>query len=444
MPFEKNTDRIVMTGLRVSARIGINPGEQGIEQPVVLDIELGMADLAQAARSESIGDTLNYEEVAALARNTVVVRHYPLVETLAYQLAERLLTLRSVRSARVRVQKELAIADAKGAGAEVVLHADDVLELPAALSREELNFEESIVVVGGGVGGLSALLWCHRLGHPALLLEGESRLGGQLHWVHRPMPDLPGTSPITGHVFYHRLGWQMMRYPARWARAQVIEVEPEERSVRLVFSDGGSIRASVVVLATGVRRKQLGVPGELEFIGKGILETASRKGMSFGGQRVVVVGGGDSACENALGMAETAEQVMLICRGEKLKARREYMRGVLSHPRISVNVGAEVQGFEGDERLRFVDIHSREGARRLSADVVLVRIGWSPASEAFPRRWLDGRGFVRTERGLFVAGETRCLAVGDIRAPAAPSVVTAMGDGACAAKQAMEFLESTG
>lgn len=444
MPFEKSSDRIVLSGLRIYARIGINPEEQGVEQPVVLDIELLMADLGQAAQTESIGDTLNYERVAELARNTVLTRHYPLVETLAYTLAEGLLSFSRVRAAKVRAQKELAIPDAKGAGAEIVLHVDDRPEQPAPLSRPAFGHvgnKEAIVIVGGGVGGLSTLLWCYRLGHPALLLEGDAKLGGQLHAVYRPMPDLPGIAPITGQVLYNRLCQQMKSYPARWAQGRVVGVEVLDSGVRLELSDGDILSTSVLVVATGVRRRQLGVPGERDFHGRGILGTASHKDISFEGKRAAVVGGGDAACENALHIAETAEHVTLYCRGERLRARREYVRAVLEHARITPRFGSEVLAFVGDQRLLAVDVKSKAGVQRIPVDIALVRIGWIPASEAFPRRWLDEQGFVRTERGLFVLGESRCLAVGDIRAPSAPAVSTAMGDGACAAKQAMSFLE---
>jgi len=185
---------IFVTNLRLEARVGVNPGEQGADQPIALEIQIGLDDLALAARSERLRDTVDYVGVVRAARRVVDARHYPLVETLATCIAQAVLDRPGASWVRVRLRKLKCLRHASGAGVELELHRDPSWPVAPTTSGDE----EPLVIVGGGVAGMAAALWCHSLGHPALLVDPTAQLGGQLHMVHGLMRDLPAMEPMTG------------------------------------------------------------------------------------------------------------------------------------------------------------------------------------------------------------------------------------------------------
>ncbi|MCC6748422.1 MAG: FAD-dependent oxidoreductase [Deltaproteobacteria bacterium] len=435
---------IFVRELRLSARVGVNPAELGAEQPITLDLDVEVAELDRAAETEALRETLDYVAIARTARRVVEQRHYPLVESLATAVARAVLARPGAERVRVRLEKLACLRHAAAAGVEVVVdrEGDDVH--PLATAREALRAEEPVAIVGGGAAALSAALWCWRLGHRAVLVESEERLGGQLHLAHRPMPDLLGLPPLTGPAFARRLLGQFELHHGVWLRARVERVEPAAGSylLRAAAAEGPlTLRARTVIVATGVRRRTLGVPGEAELTGRGLLATAAKGTRELAGRRVVVVGGGDAACENALLLAEAGARVTLVHRGAELSARGQFRRPVLQHPELERRLATTVVGFEGRERLERVLLHGASGPEALPADAALLRIGWRPNNEALPTAWLDERGYLRTDADGRVLEATGAYGAGDILGPDCSSVANAMGRGASAAQAAASYLE---
>ncbi|MBW2730773.1 MAG: dihydroneopterin aldolase [Deltaproteobacteria bacterium] len=431
-------NRIFIEGLQLSARIGVYRKERGRKQPLRIDIEVEVEDLHRAARSERLRHTLNYEKLAEAARRVVERRHYPLVETLADTIAREVLQLPRVQLVRVRLHKLGCIEGAESAGAEVELRHEDRDPRLAPLPTSDLaTLKPRVTIVGGGVAGLSAALWCWRLGHPALLLEPSERLGGQLHLVHFMMFDLPGQPPISGVSLAKRF-WRLTPPETRWAQGALEAIHEHEDGCELDIEFGNGERTHVtseaVILAMGLRRRRLAVPGERGLMGRGILSTASRDISQVGGQKALVVGGSDGACENALKLAAAGSVVTLVHRGPQLTARQEFQQALTQDPRIEVRLQARVVRFLGDDWLEGVELHHGE---RIEARWALIRVGWHPNSEALPEAWLNQRGYVRSGVDLRVEGTQRIFVAGDLRDPAAPSVAAAAGDGACAAKAAL-------
>ena len=162
-----------------------------------------------------------------------------------------------------------------------------------------------VLIIGGGVAGLSAALWCDELGLSALLLERAAQLGGQLLWTHNEIKNYFGRESANGREMRDSFLEQIeKRNFELYLQAQIGEIDLTEKEVKM--RDETQFRARAVVIATGVSRRKLNVAGEDEFKDRGIIESGVKNAAKVAGKKVVIVGGGDAAFENALTLAETA------------------------------------------------------------------------------------------------------------------------------------------
>jgi thioredoxin reductase (NADPH) len=215
---------------------------------------------------------------------------------------------------------------------------------------------------------------------------------------------------------------------------EVVSIDLPARSVALV--DGGEIEFGCLILATGVRRRQLGVPGELEFRGKGIIESGVRDRELVTGKKVVIVGGGDAAIENALILSAFASSVTVVHRRTGFTARDEMIRKVDSRGNVEFSLGSEVTKITGGHEVSAVEVTDVASGlvRQLPADAVLVRIGVEPNSELVRGIVdLDAKGYVAVD-ALCESSTEGIFAVGDVANPVSPTLSTAAGTGATAAK----------
>jgi thioredoxin reductase (NADPH) len=306
-----------------------------------------------------------------------------------------------------------------------------------------------IVIIGGGVTGLTSALWCWRLGHPALLIDSAPLLGGQLHLAHGLMIDLPAMNPMTGPSLARRLWRQFMQHNGRWLRAELKHLEADASGCNLFLQGTTSageqwektLRARTAIISTGVRRKNLEVPGEKKFYGRGILHTAAKGRKFLNGKMVAVIGGGDSACENALLLTQAGARVTLIHHGPRLSARHQFAHEIQHHSGITLRLDTQVRGFMGSEALESLSLEHQGREEVLPVQAALIRVGWVPNSEMLPGHWLDPRGYVKANPTGEITGQTSVFAAGDILGQLAPSVTTAFGGGAIAARAAVAFLE---
>jgi thioredoxin reductase (NADPH) len=295
-------------------------------------------------------------------------------------------------------------------------------------------------VVGGGLAGLTAGLFAARHGHSTLVLESAVP-GGHLVNVHQ-IEDFPGfPEGIAGYELCPLVQEQAARFGAEFRLAEVERVEPDDGRWRVTSSDG-AYRAQAVIVASGSRPRALGVPGEARLLGRGVSHCASCDGPLYRGRAVGVVGGGDSALQEALTLAEHAAKVSILLRGRAFSAQQAYQQRVLCNPAFEVRYGVtveEVLGDEGVDGVRVRDIAS--GAEtRLELAGVFVYVGLEPRTELLQGQGVltrDGRvstdAWMRTARpGLFAAG--------DVRADSAAQAITAAGDGATAAIAARRYL----
>lgn len=293
-----------------------------------------------------------------------------------------------------------------------------------------------VVIVGGGPAGLSAAIWCADLGLQAAVFEGSATVGGQLERIYGPISNYPGLaakngSELRGHFVRH-LEKAHIR-PMTGMKVEMIDVF--SRSVTL--SNGESISGRALILAMGVSRRRLDIPGEAKFAGRGILASGTLESGLAVGKTVIVVGGGDAAMENALILSETAKKVYLVHRRKEFSARPEFLKAVISRPNILPLLERKMTEINGDENVDSVVIEGPGAADReiLPIDLVLVRIGVEPNSGLVRDDLeVDRKGYIKVD-GLCRTSVERVYAIGDIANPIAPTIAGAVGQGATAAKQ---------
>lgn len=297
------------------------------------------------------------------------------------------------------------------------------------------NNEFDAVIIGAGPAGLSAAIWCRDLGLKAVILEKGSEPGGQLLQVYNPITNYPGVRTANGREMRDLFMETARSYGVDvLLSTEIVGIETEELSV--ITASGGRYGARAIILATGVRRRRLNIPGEAELAGKGIIESGSRDKDSTRGQTVAIVGGGDAAVENALILADHAERVYVIHRKSALSARDEFVKRAVETRSVEFVMDTAVTRINGSDSVESVELTDQKtkATRTLSTDRVLIRIGVEPNSQLLAEKAdLDPNGYVLTNPSNRTSA-AGIYAVGDVANPIAPTISTAAGDGASAGK----------
>lgn len=292
-----------------------------------------------------------------------------------------------------------------------------------------------VLIIGAGPAGLSAARWCDDLGLDTLVLEQAEEVGGQLQSVHNPIENYLGTRVASGIELRDRFIEQTRDCDFDlWTNVSIESADLKAR--RVLLQSGESLQSISIIIATGLRRRRLGIPGETEFAGRGIIESGARDRELVKGKDVCVIGGGDAAAENALLLAEVCPTVTLVHRGRHLRARREFTERLPTHHCITIFPESVVRRILGNEAVEAVEIE-RSGALKpfqMAVQGVLIRIGFEPNTD-FVRGQLelDERGYI----SVSAQQETNIanvFAIGDVANPFAPTIAGAVGGGATAAK----------
>ncbi len=292
-----------------------------------------------------------------------------------------------------------------------------------------------IVIIGAGAAGLSAALWCDELGLDALVLEERAEIGGQLLRVYNRINNHLGGQWENGRELRDTFGAQIEdRDFDLWTNVEIESVDV--RGKRINLRSGEQVQAICLIVATGVRRRRLNVPGEREFDGRGVIESARRDRELLAGHDVCVVGGGDAAAENALLLAEVCPTVTLVHRGRSLRARAKFIERLRAEHRITIFTEATAQRIIGEREVEAVEIMRAGEMKPFQVAVrgVVVRIGVEPNTELFREQVrVDESGYIMVTSAMETSVEN-VFAVGDVSNPLAPTISSAVGAGATAAK----------
>jgi len=283
---------------------------------------------------------------------------------------------------------------------------------------------------------MSAALWCDELRLTSVLIEGSLQLGGQLRRLYNPIENYPGLRVENGIEM-------LSKFEASLASRNFVSrigikasaIDTVSMKVHLESPSEEVWTGRAVILAMGVRRRVLGVPGESEFAGRGILESGVRDKDLVKGKRVLIVGGGDAAFENAIKLAESASSVAVAFRRSEPTARREFVSEAKSRSNIELLSETVLTEISGDTSIRKASVKNSNGASEfIDVDAVLIRIGVEPNSDLVSGIVdLDDDGYIKVDhRGM--TSVDRMYAAGDIANSHSPTLSTAAGTATSAVK----------
>lgn len=295
-----------------------------------------------------------------------------------------------------------------------------------------------IIVIGGGPAGLTAAVYARRANKSVLVIEKGS-FGGQITYSPK-VENIPGFSEVTGNEFAEKLVEQALGLDAEVECAEVLEIK--QGDVKTVVTDSGDFEGKTVIIATGAKHRMLGISREEEFVGEGISFCAVCDGAFYSGRDVAVIGGGNSALQEAILLADLANKVYLVQNLDFLTGEQKLQEKIAEKANIEVILGHTVKGVLGDTTLKGIVIaDADEKEKTLDIDGMFVAIGLIPQNEAFADILnLDERGYVASDEncltnadGIFVAGDCRTKKI--------RQVATAAADGAVAALAACDYLD---
>lgn len=296
-----------------------------------------------------------------------------------------------------------------------------------------------IIIIGGGPAGLTAALYACRANKKTLVIEKET-FGGQITFSPK-VENIPGFVSLTGNEFAEKLVEQVLEQGADVESCEALEIRDGE--VKTVVTDSGEFEGKAVVVATGAKHRMLGIEGEEKFVGEGISFCAVCDGAFYKGKTVAVVGGGNSALQEAILLSELAEKVYVIQNLGYLTGEKKLCDQLDKLRNVEIITDTVIEAFLGENELEGVVTKNGAGeSRELSLDGVFVAIGLIPQNDAFKNVIeLDERGYAVIDEsctahtdGIFVAGDCRTKKI--------RQVTTAAADGAIAALAACDYIDS--
>ena len=293
-----------------------------------------------------------------------------------------------------------------------------------------------IAIIGGGPAGLTAAVYAGRAGKKTVVLEKGS-FGGQITASPR-VENIPGFQSITGNEFAERLLEQAIGLDAEILPCEVEGVRTGEE-FHTVLTDDGEYAARTVIIATGTRHRLLGLAGEEDFIGHGISFCAVCDGAFYEDKTVAVIGGGNSALQEALLLSETSKKVYVIQNLDRLTGEKKLADALAEKKNVEIRYETLVTALHGEGELDGITLKSAEGEEKLSLDGIFVAIGLVPQNE--PLRGvvtLNDYGYVKAGEdcltdtaGIFVAGDCREKRIRQVATAAADGAVAALAACAC-------------
>lgn len=297
-----------------------------------------------------------------------------------------------------------------------------------------------ILIVGAGPAGLTAAIYARRAGKTVLVLERDT-FGGQITFSPK-LENYPGFAEISGNELAQRMLEQAMALGAEIDMDQVLAVR--DGAVKTVVGEARSYEAKTVIIAAGARHRRLHLPREEEFIGNGISFCAVCDGAFYRDRHVALVGGGNTALQEAVLLSEICECVTVVQNLPFLTGEQRLIEALAARPNVDYRYGTVVIGYEGGEALTALHLLQTESGTesRLAVDGAFLAIGTEPENAPFSAvAALNEQGYItadescRTETaGIFAAG--------DCRTKAYRQVATAISDGAAAALNACRYLDA--
>ena len=291
-----------------------------------------------------------------------------------------------------------------------------------------------IIIVGGGPAGLTAAIYGLRAGKTVLVIE-KNGFGGQIAYSPK-VENIPGTAQISGAEFADHLTEQVMNLGADVELENVISVEPGE-TVTVRTEEGSVFQGKTAILAVGVKHRMLGLPGEQELVGKGLSFCAVCDGAFYAGMDTAMIGGGNSAMQEALLLSEVCRKVTIVQNLPFFTGEQKLAEALRARDNVTVLFSTVVTGYETtDGNLTGLQLRSEEDGSQqtIAVDGAFLAVGLVPENSAFAHlAQLDDRGYFAAGEdrasgtpGVFVAGDGRCETVRQVTTAAADGTAAAL------------------
>ena len=297
-----------------------------------------------------------------------------------------------------------------------------------------------IIIIGGGPAGLTAALYARRANKSVLVIE-KATFGGQITFSPK-VENIPGFIQLTGNEFADKLVEQVLEQGADVELCEALEIR--DGDTKTVVTDSGEFEGKAVIISTGAKHRMLGLPNEHKYVGEGISFCAVCDGAFYKGKTVGVVGGGNSALQEAILLSDLAEKVYVIQDLDFLTGEKKLAEQVYEKANVEVITGTKVTAFTGETELDGVELakNADGSVSNLKVDGLFIAIGLIPQNEAFANViTLDERGYASADESC-VAGKNGIFVAGDCRTKKIRQVATAAADGAVAALAACDYVDS--
>ena len=293
-----------------------------------------------------------------------------------------------------------------------------------------------IIIIGAGPAGLTAALYARRANKKVLVLEAKA-YGGQIVNANL-IENYPGIANISGFDFATNLYNQVKDLETDIKFETVIRIEKD----KTVVTTKNTYTAKSIIIATGAENRKLNIDKETEFIGKGVSYCATCDGNFYKNKTVAIVGGGNTALEDAIYLSDIANKVYIIHRRDKFRGEATYENELKKKGNVEIILNSKVTKLNGEDFLKSIDIEDNQGnIQTLDINGLFIAVGQTPKNEIFANIIkLDASGYIESEdgvhtniKGIYVAGDTR---VKQLR-----QLTTAVSDGAIAATIAIKEME---
>ena len=316
-----------------------------------------------------------------------------------------------------------------------------------------MSAQTDLIIIGAGPAGLTAAQYGARSNLSVLVLE-QLAPGGQVLLIDM-LENYPGIIPAkNGFDFIEGLRLQAENFGAKFLSDTAKAIQKDGDVFTVTLGSGDKRTAHAVIIATGAKHRTLDVPGEKEFSGRGVSYCATCDGPFFKNKKIFVVGGGDSACDEAMFLSRLTNQVILVHRRDRFRAQRALAERTMNNPNIQVRFNTVVKEIRGEAKVNSValgktntDGSELPGCSEESADGVFIFTGMVPqtsfvsGASGCVKAELDETGYIITDQKM-ASSVPGLFAAGDVRNSPFRQVVTAAGDGAVAAHCAAVYIDS--
>ena len=299
------------------------------------------------------------------------------------------------------------------------------------------------IILGAGPGGMTAATYASRANMSVLMID-RGIYGGQMNNT-AEIENYPGFPSILGHELAEKMYASSTQFGAEYAFGTVLHVEAQADGSWRVVTDMDEYSANTVIVATGAAYKKLDVPGEEAFAGRGVSYCAVCDGAFFRGQHVIVVGGGDSAVEEATYLAGLADHVTIVHRRDKLRAQQILQDRAFANEKISFVWNSEVEEILGDDK-KVTGVRVRNNQTDETSEIdaagVFIYVGLLPVSDPVQDLGItDANGWIMTNDRMETS-QPGIFAIGDVREKELRQITTAVGDAAVAGQNAFSYNEN--